>query len=489
MKLSELFPEFNIQHDVEVSDIMYDSRQHCPNSVFFAKVGFSLDGHHFIEQAIKNGAVAIVSYKPVVLHHDEVEYIFDAELSQNYAVYLNRFYNFPSHDLKMIFVSGSSGKSVTSYFLYQLLKPYTNVSLINSDMIAINDDISYEDGTIMLVKPLQAYLADLVKQKVEFSILEVTDMAIAMKRVEGVDFKVGIFTTLEAAHLDYHLNLDNYYAVLASQFKQLEENDVAIVNIDQRFGRQLVQDLTLTPVITISMIDESASYFIKSICYDDNICSIELVVEGQSYTISTNCWGKVNALNLVSALACGHYFGYEINELILHCQSLQMSPGRYERISTKQGFDVIVDYANTPHELTLLLQEVKNHYKQGKILLVFGCVGSKEKPKRITMGSIADQYCDQIYLTEENSYDENTNDIIEQMAKGILKHPYLEIPERVFAIEQALACAKPHDVVLILGKGNQQAFYHHTVQAYEGDKAVVLKILSNIEEELYDKTK
>lgn len=451
MKFSELFEGYKIENfeDFIVEGIAYNSKEVKENYVFFAIKGEKFDGHNFVYEAINNGAKAIVVERKLNVNVNQV-------IVENSRIELSKisakFYNYPSKNLFVIGITGTNGKTTTTYITYQALNLLGHKTALLGTII--NDLISRKEVPKLTTPQsldLQRYMFEILKNNGEFLVMEVSSHSLALNRVDDVNFKIAVFTNLTIDHLDFHKTFENYREAKLKLFRMLNENAIGIINLD----------------------DENSSYFInackgKAITYgfykNANIKGeiIENSKNGLKIKVfnkiieNENFIGEFNAYNLLCSFSILNSIGFDINKIIDVLSNVKPPKGRLQKIK-----NVFIDYAHTPDAMERVLKTLKSVYNK-KIILVFGAGGNRDHLKRPIMGKVS-QIADIIILTSDNPRDEDPMDIIRDIEEGIDKAHIIEI-DRKKAIELAISISNKDDVILIAGKG------HETYQEIKGIK-------------------
>ncbi len=472
MLLSEIFKDAPA---VLIKNLMSDSRKKTQRGLFFCLKGMTFDGHKFIDQAIENGAVAIVYSDPLPDKQEGITYIQVKDVLATLNQVANTFYLKPSSQLDVYGVTGTNGKSTVATLIHYFNSQFTTSGYIGTIGIEIGDKKQPALLTTPDIIDLQRTLSEMVKDSVSTVALEVSSIGLEQHRVDAIDFNVAIFTNLTHDHLDYHGTMDNYFRAKAKLFELLDTEGLAIVNLDDAYAQGII-DYSNAPVCTYG-IESEADFII-----DD----IELSAKGTSFsltnhkteekiTIETNLVAQFNVMNLTAALlAVSQYKNVPLSYLAQFCQSIPQIEGRMEIIDAGQDFTTIVDYAHTPDGFIQCFEYAKSITPgDNRIICVFGSAGKRDTKKRIVLGEIADLYCDVIILTEEDPRDEDVMEISNQIKAGIKEANYIIIEDRISAIEQAIMIANTSDTVLILGKGDE-TFMDRVYERdhYEGDHKV-----------------
>ncbi|MCM8818506.1 MAG: UDP-N-acetylmuramoyl-L-alanyl-D-glutamate--2,6-diaminopimelate ligase [Candidatus Omnitrophica bacterium] len=470
MKLKELIRDikkkkvFNL-NNFEVEGIAYDSRKIKENYVFVAIKGTKQDGHNFINDAISRGAkCVVVSKRPSILPSDITEILVE-DTKETLSEIGNVFYSFPSKRLNVIGITGTNGKTTTSFIIREIL----NESGINTGLIGT---IFYEIGERKIMStnttPESLDLIEMLYQMTENNckgvVMEVSSHGINQKRIEGIDFDAGIFTNISShEHLDYHKTFKNYlYTKLLFFTKYLKEsnkkNKYAIINLDSQYSKTFLKGCKKSGIDFITF-GRNKNSVIKLLNYNITMegTSIEVEIEKEKLTFQSKLHGLGNVYNLLSGIAFA--YTYKISYDIVQRAFLKVEniPGRFEFIKAGQDFSVIVDYAHTYQALKNLLLSVKS-LNPRRTILIFGCGGDRDKTKRPLMGKVAVKMADFVIITSDNPRTEDPLKIIKDIEDGIpfyLKKKCVAIPDRKQAIYEGISMAKNNDCVVIAGKGHE----------------------------------
>lgn len=470
MKLKELIKSvenkkvFNF-NNYEITDIVYDSRKVRDGNLFIAIKGTFFDGHTFIKDAIDRGAKAvIVEKKGMLTPQDVVEII--VEDSRNVLSKISSvFYGEPSKKLKLVGVTGTNGKTTTTYVLKAILNEIgIDCGLIGTISYQVGERIITSVNTTPESLELNHLLSEMVEEKFKYAIAEVSSHGLAQGRISFLQFDAGIFTNIgHHEHLDYHRNFKNYLKAKLKFFdKYLTEsgksNKVGIINIDDPYAKFFVKALKRNNIKCITYGKHSKAD-IRLISFEvkreGNFFEIEL--EGKKEKLFTGIKGKGNIYNTLAGIAYTLHEGIPFEKVKAGLEKMELVPGRFEFINEGQSFDVIVDYAHTHHALRNLLSSVKA-INSGKIILVFGCGGDRDKTKRPLMGKVAVKMADVVVITSDNPRSEDSFEIIKGIEKGIsimYRKKYVVFPDRRDAIREAISLAREKDCVIIAGKGHE----------------------------------
>ncbi len=476
LKLTELFE--NVP-DIEIKSLMADSRKKRPNSIFFCVKGMMFDGHKFVEQAIDNGAKVIVYSDEIDTSRDDITYIRVKDVIQAFNKVADAFYGYPSHKLMMFGVTGTNGKSSISCMIRDILNEFQPTGYIGT--------ISIEYGSVKLppllttpdIDDLHGILKDMLDAGVKACALEVSSIGIEQGRVDSIDFDVAMFTNLTHDHLDYHGTMANYFNAKKKLFDRLKPDGIAITNIDDEHGLEIVKD-TKAKVVTYG-INQPADYQATNIQLLKDRTKFTLKVENMEYQIETNLVAKFNIYNLLAVIAALNMKGLDIEAMLPYLNTLSQIEGRMQRITDGQPFNILIDFAHTPDGIEKVCQYAAAITPKGKrIIAITGSAGKRDVIKRPIFGKILDKYCDMIILTEDDPRDEDPAEIAEEIAKEIKNTNYITILERYAAIREAIELADVNDTIIILGKGDEKFIYRELGrEPYKGDDVIAHEVLKN----------
>ncbi len=450
MKFSEIYKEkpSNIK-DFEVATILCDSRKVVKDSVFFCIVGSVTDGHKFAKTAYENGASAIFCEKDLGLPNQ----IVVDDTKALYSLLCANYFGNPAKKLKLIGVTGTSGKTSVTYMTKSLLeKQGKKVGLIGTIQNIIGESVLPAKNTTPDAYELQSLFDLMVKNGCEYVVMEVSSHALDQKRVYNLEFECAVFTNLTQDHLDYHITMENYLQAKLKLFKMAK---TAIVNIDDEYADRVIEACEC-PVITFSTESNESDYTAKEIKYLPNGVNYELVTDCNIGRVKISTPGIFSVYNSMAAGIVGISIGIPFNEVVLGLCEVSAVKGRVELVPCDKDFTPVIDYAHTPDELENVCNML-NKIKTGRLVTVFGCGGDRDKTKRPIMGEIAARLSDYVVVTSDNPRSENPGLIIEDILVGMkgIKTPYKVIENRAEAIEYALKNAQKDDIILLAGKGHE----------------------------------
>jgi UDP-N-acetylmuramoyl-L-alanyl-D-glutamate--2,6-diaminopimelate ligase len=460
-------------HDFTVKGISSDSKSVRDGFIFIAIKGTKEDGHRFIGEALKKGAKAVISQIPQVksleFQHkkfgsrNNCSWIYVKNSRQALAQLAAHFYQHPARRMKVIGITGTNGKTTVSYLIEGLLR---EAGLETAVMGTINyrfkGKIIPARNTTPGPLDIQSLLAQMQAEKVGYCVMEVSSHALDQERVLGVDYSYAIFTNLTQDHLDYHLNMQEYFKAKAKLFKNLSPQAKAIVNIDDAYAGQILK-LTRAKKITFGL-NKKAQVSATNIRFDIHGTKFLALTPRGELALSTKLIGRHNVYNILAALSFGINEGLDADLMKSAIGKFKSAPGRLERIDCGQDFSVFVDYAHTDDALKNVLVTLRE-LSEGRIIVVFGCGGNRDRGKRPKMGRVVSELADLAIVTSDNPRDEEPQDIIADITRGMRRKNYKVILERQEAISASLKIARPQDIVLIAGKGheNYQIFKSRTI--------------------------
>jgi len=454
--------------DRPVESIAYDSRRVQRNGMFVALRGEKRDGHHFIDQAIEKGASVIVTEHEGA--YPRATFLVVENTRTALADLSAVFYRYPARNLKLAAVTGTNGKTTTTF----LIKHICEAAGLRCGLIGT---VRYEIGERVLpalrTTPESLDLAELLAQirdaGCRAAAMEVSSHALAQDRTRGLEWNVAVFTNLTQDHLDFHGTMASYFEAKAKLFTQLgaqqkKRTPVAIVNIDDRYGEQLLNKIDKNVRIITYGRSIRADFRASNPRVEFSGTSYQLDARGKSYLVRVPLIGTFNVSNSAAALAATNALGINLRDAVLSIGKSPQIPGRLELVPAKRQFQVFVDYAHTPDALGNVLRTLRE-LEPHRLITVFGCGGDRDRQKRPMMGDIVDQYADYAIITSDNPRTEDPDAIITEIEKGVRSTRYEKITDRTNAIDRAVALAQPRDIVLIAGKGheNYQEFADYTV--------------------------
>lgn len=425
-------------------NIKTNSRKVKPGDTFVAIKGFTVDGHDYIEDAIKAGATKIVcehgSYSVETLVVPSTKEWVQKYIVDNYKDEVNK--------LRIIGVTGTNGKTTTCFLTYQALKKLGVNAAYMGTIGFYYGDTKYElNNTTPEILDLYSYFIEALEHGVTDVVMEVSSHSLCEKRVEGLEFSEVAFTNLTEDHLDYHKTMENYLNAKLLILKQIKKDGVVIVNNDDDYGKYF-------EVGNYKTLGYSGdNYKILDYSQTDKGTLISFMVDGKKYEIETNLRSKFNVYNYLTCLALLNNLGFSIDEIAEVTKSIYPPKGRCEQISVNGG-EAVIDYAHTPDAVDKIISAFLEN-KKGKVITIVGCGGDRDPLKRPIMGNIASEKSDYVIFTSDNPRTEDPKAILDDIIKGVRKDNYEVEIDRPTAIRKGLDMIGKNDVLLILGKGHE----------------------------------
>jgi len=448
----------------EITGLAYDSRKVRPGGLFAALKGEKADGRDYMEQAIAAGAVAALGEG---LEADaRITAINVPDARGALAEVAAAFYQQPAQRLKMLGVTGTNGKTTTTFLIKHICeKEMLRCGLIGTVRYEVGDRILPASRTTPESLDLQEMLSQMRNAGCKAAAMEVSSHALAQERVRCIEWDCAVFTNLTQDHLDYHGTMERYFEAKSLLFTRLagqRKKAVAVINADDRYGAKLIP-LCGAPVLTYGL-GVRADFRASGVRTDFSGTSYQLDAKGKSYLVRLPLIGRFNVYNSLAAIAAAAAIGIEIRNAVVALANAPHVPGRLEAAPVKRQFRVFVDYAHTDDALINVMNTLRE-LSPKRLIVVFGCGGNRDKAKRAKMAAAVDQLADWSIITSDNPRKEEPEAIIEDIRKGYRGRDYEVVVERREAIFKAVAMAEPRDIVLIAGKGHEayQEFADHTV--------------------------
>lgn len=465
MKLEQLLNELKIIEirnslpDCEIKKICYNSREVVPGSLFVAIPGYVTDGHRYIGNAIDGGAVAVVYQNDLADYQPEVCYIKVADSRYALGSLGSCFYGKPSQSMLVTGITGTNGKTSLTYMLKHIFESEgKKCGLIGTIHNLIGDQVVDNRGR---TTPESLEVQEIIKEMKDGGcshlFMEVSSHGLALDRVNGVDFDYGIFTNLTQDHLDYHKTFENYFEAKAKLF--FKQNKASIVNGDDPWGQKLCELLaqkSATPVITYGL-KPGSDYYAKDLVLGTTGTAFTLVTPVAEEKLFLNIPGEFMVYNALAAIIVAVEEAVPMSVIREALATMPGVSGRMEILDVEAPFDVVIDYAHSPDSLEKLLQSVRKIFP-GRIVLVFGCNGDRDKEKRPIMGRIAGAYADMVVVTSDNPASENPMDIINAVVAGVREKTdqVATVEVRQEGIYYGATLCGPGDVLVLAGKGHEK---------------------------------
>lgn len=451
--------------NIEISNLIFDSRKVKEGDLFVAVRGITTDGHLFIEQAIQKGAKAVVCENISKDYDKNITWVRVKNSSKSLGIIASNFFDNPSSKLKIVGVTGTNGKTTVASLFYKLVtKMGIKAGLISTVANMIGEEREPSEYTTPDALELNRLFDKMVKTGCDYCFMEVSSHAVSQNRIEGIRFEGGIFTNISHDHLDYHKSFDEYLKAKKQFFDNLDKQAFALTNIDDKNGLVVLQNTSA----------KKYTYGLKKLA-DFKGKTLENLVSGLQLQIENkDIWcklvGEHNAYNLMAIYGAAVLMDFEKQEVLTLLSTLDSVEGRFDYFINDNQVMAIVDYAHTPDALENVLEAIsKIRTRNENIITVVGCGGDRDKNKRPLMANIAAKYCEKVILTSDNPRFEDPDDIIKDMEAGlnpVEKKKTINITDRYQAIKTACTIAEKGDIVLVAGKG------HEKYQEIKGEKKV-----------------
>ena len=467
MKLRELLAKANLQQpehdalDLEVDRVCTNSHACKQGDLFIGMPGTRVDGGEFWGSAVDRGAIAAVITPDAAQKQPPSKDACVIQTEDTIAAcsaIASAFHDYPSQKMSMVGVTGTNGKTTTShlieYFLLQADYPTAILGTLYTRWRGYSKTATH---TTPFAVELQSQLAEAVKAGNKYTVMEVSSHALTQGRVKACSFEVAVFTNLTQDHLDYHKDMEDYFQAKSLLFTDEYLKGRAIINLDDDYGRRLIDRLDSDKVWTYSVEDSSADLYTSELDYQPTGVKGILHTPMGEIAFNSPLVGQFNLANLLAAVGTALHLGVELKTIVDSLPQFVGVPGRMERVqlNPNQDINVIVDYAHTPDSLENLLKAARP-FISGKMICVFGCGGDRDRTKRPLMGKIAAQLADVAVVTSDNPRTENPEQILQDVVAGIPDSVEpIVIADRATAIATAIKNARPGDGVLIAGKGHE----------------------------------
>ena len=455
----------------EVSGLTYDSRTVNSGCCFFAVAGTVVDGHNFISKAIGAGASVIVcEHIPEEVAESDATFVVVEDTNLAMGTIASNYYGNPSHELKVVGVTGTNGKTTIATLLYDLVQSLGHkAGLISTVVYKVGAKEIASTHTTPDAIRLNAMMREMVDEGCEYCFMECSSHAIVQQRIHGLRFVGGLFTNITHEHLDYRKTFAEYIRAKKSFFDALPKSAFALVNCDDRNGEVMLQN-TKASRHTLSL-QRMANFRAKV---------IEMMAEGMELRIDDReVWvqfiGRFNAYNLLTVYGAALLLGFDKEEVLTHLSMLHPVSGRFETVLAKDGTTAVVDFAHTPDALENIINTIDELRTDGqRLIVVCGCGGDRDKTKRPVMGGMASKMGDIAIFTSDNPRSEDPEQILREMEEGVeAGNKYLKIADRHEAIKTAVMLAEPRDIILLAGKGHEDYQIVGTEKLPFNDKAIV----------------
>ena len=454
--------------EIDIKEIESNSKKVKKNYLFIAIKGFDVDGHQYISDAIKKGAIAVMVEEGCDLKALDIPKDITIVMAKNtreaLAVCSSNFYNNPSRKFKLIGVTGTKGKTTTTFMIKEILeKAGKKVGLIGTIATYMNGKkIKDNDRTTPESLELQREFARMAEAEVETVVMEVSSQSLKLHRVDGCDFDIVLFTNFSEDHISEkeHPNMEDYFN---SKLKLFEMCKTGITNADDLYGAKIPKLFPDNNIVTYG-IDNFANVLAKDITITNSYVDFKVKVTDRNERVKTSIPGRFSVYNSLAAICVAQKFAIS-PEVVKEALTEVRVPGRSELVDNKREIPIMIDYAHSPESLQNILQAVKS-YTRGKVISVFGCGGDRDSSKRPIMGEISGRIADFTFITSDNPRTENPEEIVSQIEEGMkkTKGKYKVVVDRTEAIREAIQMATKRDIIILAGKG------HEPYQEINGEK-------------------
>lgn len=460
MKLKELIKDINGNvicgsTDIDITNLTIDSRKAGDGTLFFCIYGIHTDGHKYIPSAFENSCKAVICERDTTELPQGITAIRVENTRQALSSIAKVFYGNPSSKFNLIGVTGTNGKTSTTYFMESVLNTLKRKTAVigtveirlAGEKVPVHLATSTTPDTIEL-NELFKLMAD---KAVDDVVMEVSSHSLELKKVEGLNFGTAIFTNLTQDHLDFHGTMESYAAAKAKLFKMCKNG---VVNIDDKWSKVII-DAADCPILTFG-IDSMADVQAVNIEYFMDKSTFDVEIQGKTYSFELHVPGRFSIYNALGVIAASLAMNIAPEKIQQGINAISGVPGRIQNVPNNRGFNVIVDYAHTPDGIENILKSVRE-FTKGRIITVFGCGGDRDRTKRPIMGKLAAELGDISILTSDNPRSEEPMDILKEIEVGVkpITDSYEMIVDRKEAIYRAVALARPGDSVVIAGKGHE----------------------------------
>lgn len=464
--------------NAQLVDVNMDSRNVTPESMYVAIRGARADGHSFVDLAVERGAAAVAVEEPPA---SDIPYLLVEDTRQALGWIAATVHGHPAQELAVVGITGTNGKTTVAHMMAAMSQGSTRTAAVIGTVTANLQGITVSPRTTPEASELQRIFRHLATEgRITDVAVEVSSHAMAMGRVNGTDFDVVAFTNLSQDHLDYHHTMEEYFLAKASLFDK-RWAPLGVSWVDDPWGKRLAEESPI-PVVTVGTepnVDVMVSYLSDSPVGS----TFEIVLAGRELTVTTALAGRFNVSNAAIALTCAYLQGWDLDHSIARLREMDPIPGRYNTLPTTRDLWVVVDYAHTPDAISRVIAESRT-LAAGRIIVVIGAGGDRDKEKRSLMGRAAAE-ADLTIVTTDNPRSEDPLQIIDQVMTGVIADGTTSVEaDRRVAIRRALAAAEDGDVVLILGKGHEttQEFADRTIDF--DDRQVATEELARLSGEI-----
>ena len=485
MKLGELLAksEYEVVSgslDMEISDIIYDSRKIVKDCVFVCMVGANFDGHDFIEKAVEQGAAAVVVNRDVEITGITVIKVYDTRKAL--GLMSGEYFGRPADHLKTIGITGTKGKTTTAFMIKAILeKANIKTGIIGTIGIIIGDEITKTSNTTPESYELHKAMKKMIDKGCKCAVMEVSSQALKLYRTYGINFDYGMFTNLSHDHIGgvEHATMEEYIECKSRLFSQCK---VGIVNADDKVTPVIIQNNTCEKIETFGFCN-SAELKAKNehLISDFGYIGVHFETEGaMDMSLNVDIPGKFNVYNALCAIAVCRHFGVSEKDIYDGLNEVKVK-GRVETVKVNGNYTLLIDYAHNAMSMENVLETLRE-YKPNRLITLFGAGGNRSKDRRYEMGEISGKMSDLSVITEDNSRNEDVMDIIADIEKGLAKTDgkYIVIPDRTDAIRYCIENAQDGDIIVLAGKGHEDYQEKNGIRIHYDEREVVRDIIGGI---------
>lgn len=454
----------------DITNISDDTGKIRRSGLFVCIKGNKFDGHDFAQKALEKGAEVVICERDLGIKNS----VIVGDSRKAYAKICAAFYGNCHKTMRMIGVTGTNGKTTTSYLLKKILEDAGyKTGLIGTVNVVIGKEKYPADLTTPDPTDLHRYLMLMNIAGCNVCIMEVSSQALDQDRVYGINFDCSVYTNLSPEHLDYHKNMEDY---AKAKSKLFEASKISVINADDKYALKMLEN-AVGKTVTYSVSDTADFHADNIKMTADGIC-YRLSHKSDEYHVSFDSIGIFSVYNSMAALSAAQVMELNLDRAIRSVSRFDGILGRMEKVENSFGLNIIIDYAHTPDSLMNAAKTLKSVY-EGKLITVFGCGGDRDKEKRPLMGEVACKYSDFVFVTSDNPRTENPEEIINDITRGLDKTKYFKITDRKLAIKSALYSAKAGDTVLIAGKGHEKYQILGTQKIYFNEREIIRKLLED----------
>ncbi|OUX21100.1 MAG: UDP-N-acetylmuramoyl-L-alanyl-D-glutamate--2,6-diaminopimelate ligase [bacterium TMED250] len=452
--IKDIVQDKNDISDVNINKICTSSKDAKKGSLFVAINGTVNDGHDFINEAVENGASAVISNGKNVskLSVPNIK-VSNTRLAASRVS--AEFYNYPSKELKVVGITGTNGKTTTASLIYSILKS-ANYKVAQIGTLGLIADGYDKNKTLTTPDPITLHkiLRNLSDDNFSHVVMEVSSHALDQLRVADIDFDISVFTNLSNEHLDYHNDMETYFRAKSKLFRMMPITSTSIINVDDEYGARIKNESS-APVISISTKNKSDIFF-KKINYSLEGINGLIRAGNEEIAFNSKLIGEFNAENIISAASVGIALNIGLKKIENGINNVKVIDGRMEVFKTSGNKNIVVDYAHTPDSYIKVLSTIKKLIgKKKKVYVLFGCGGNRDNSKRNKMGKIAADFAEKLWITPDNPRFENIDEINLEITKGLNANKYEIFNDREFGLKKAISKMKSNDTLVVLGKGRE----------------------------------